>query len=160
MWLDQVDTLQYFTFLVLHFKQPTKTFSFYNNTIVKYTKNTTHFLVILALDIFSSSGQQYTVSVYQVVSISTGDTREVISEPVSAVFTTKPLAPRDVSTEQGHIIISPSPSPSVKWDPCLEIRRKQKFWFYQMTSSCQNFWDVDLHWAWQSCLSVSVYHFT
>ena len=100
MWLDQVDTLQYFTFLVLHFKQPTETFSFYNNTIVKYTKNTTHFLVILALDIFSSSGQQYTVSVYQVVSISSGDTREVTSEPVSAVFTTKPLAPRDVSTEQ------------------------------------------------------------
>ena len=61
------------------------------------------------------------MSVCQVVTISSGETREVTmvtrevtSEPVSAVFTTKPLAPRDISTDQGHIVISPSPSPAVQ----------------------------------------------
>ena len=60
-------------------------------------------------------GQPYTVTVSQVVSIVAGEVREVTSEPVSAVFTTKPLAPREITTEQEKIIISPSPSPSVKY---------------------------------------------
>ena len=166
MWLDQVDTLQYFTFSVLHFKQPTKTFSFYNNTIVKYTHHTEHksnhdktvYCVCdhVSLNLLPLPGEQYTVSVYQVVSISTGETREVTSEPVSAVFTTKPLAPRDVSTEQGHIIISPSPSPSVKWDQCLQINRKQVWTPPNVKLLSENVWDFNLYLSGIMTLSLTI----
>ena len=44
-----------------------------------------------------------------------GAEREIVSEPVSGVYTTKPLPPKDFKTEEDKIMFSKSNSPIVRY---------------------------------------------
>ena len=61
-------------------------------------------------------GQKYSIKVSQVViATGAGAEREIVSEPVSGVYTTKPLPPKDFKTEEDKIMFSKSNSPIVRY---------------------------------------------
>ena len=79
------------------------------------------------------SGQHYTIKIFQFV-LAAGAEREVTSDPITGVFTTKPLPPRDFKVEDDKIVFTKSQTLTI-WFENFIFKTKIYFSFSVAISS-------------------------